>query len=282
MIYSNKSLDTTKFIEVAENYYAEIEGWLDKYPSEKHRELCKCISARRNNLTFTGQSSCAIRPIPRTDSYENRPHCITEVSKGSDLIRWRYGEADQDATIIDDIRVASPIRTICDLAKEDSPKSLLVSVNHCLYNKDFTKNQLLSELDKRDIRWKNKIIKVLKFATDKCESPLETIAWIAINNAGFVLPKQQERLYDKRIFIGRVDMSWDIGENKIILELDGMGKYKDAKDLHLEKIREGKLHRQGHKIIRATWGDVTKGKLLTMLEDANIPKRRSYKRAIIK
>ena len=283
MIYSNMRLNESKFLEVAENYYAPIEEWTKKLPSEKHLELCKCISKRRKNLMFTGLSACAICGIPRLDPFEMRPHCIACTRKHADIICWRERTLDQNARIVNGLLVASPTRIICDLAKYDSTYSLLTSINHCLYKNYFSMETLLEELNEgKYIVGKNKIKQIFRVATNKCESPLETLAWIKINNEGFILPEQQVTLYDKNTFIGRVDMSWEVTGERIILELDGMNKYKDHEAFRLEKIRENKLSSCGYRIIRATWKDVTSGELIKRLENEGIPRRAFFKRSIIK
>ena len=283
MEYSSIRLDESKYIEVVENYYVLKEEWAKKLPEERHLELCECIARRRKVLIFTGQSACAIYGIPRLDPYEMRPHCITYKGKHADIICWRERSLDPKAKVVNGFLVASPIRVICDLAKNDSMHSLLASINHCLNKKLFSKEELLAEIDKAPrIMGKNKIKKVLKVASDKCESTLESLAWITINNEGFLLPEQQIKIYDKKKFIGRVDMCWKIKGRTIILELDGMIKYEDRDAFRLEKIREGKLYDCGHHVVRATWDDVISGVLLKRLEKEGIPKRRNFKHHILK
>ena len=281
MEYSKMHLDTSLYIEVAENYYAEITSWRGKFQNERHLELCLCINKRRKNLIFTGQSACTINGIPRLEIFEMRPHCMTTKGRHADIICWREGPADPNVRVVNGLLVVSPERAIVDIAKDDSPHSLLVSINHCLNKKLFTKEQLLTEIDRRNFKGKNKLKKVLRFASDKCDSPLETVAWIHINNAGFILPEQQVNLYDNKKFIGRVDMYWNIKGRKIILELDGMNKYTEAEVLRAEKIREDKLLGRGYELIRAMWEDAENGKLIKRLEKVGIPKRKYYRRDML-
>ena len=282
MKYSTRHLDESIYIEVAKNYFALRDEWDKKHASEKHLELCMCVAERRRNLHFSGQSFCAIRAISRLDAFDMRPSCISETTRRLEMIRWKYGKLDPDAEIVNGLSVVSPIRGIWDLAKDDTCQSLLATINDCLYQKLFTKAKLIESIEKnRKRHGRKKLEKIVGLATEKCESALETLAWILINNGGFVFPKQQLEIYDKQQFIGRVDMCWEIGLRKIILEVDGVGKYKDRNVLIAEKNREDKLRELGFEVIRATWKDAKSGNLVRKLNDQGIPRRRSYKRGII-
>ena len=284
MIHSKTTLHKEEYIEIIDNHYVNIDKWKNLNDSDQHLLICNYFNKRRKGLVFTGESNCAISGIPRFDKFGNRPHCTTRVRRSTDIICWRNNRIEPETYSANNFTITSPIHTVCDLAQFDSEHSLLASINHCLFQKLFTKEQILSKIDAGIIvHGKSKIKKVLTVANDKCESPLETLAWIAINNAGFLLPKQQVDLYDTDGFIGRVDMLWQISNRKIVLELDGMMKYKDIKDLHNEKIREDRLRRLKYEVIRATWKSV-KNKdsgLIRLLEDAHIPKRKYFKRSMI-
>lgn len=282
MKFSKTPLDDTSYIQVAKYYYYNQDDWLKMTNDEKHIAMCHCVSKRRKNLMFTGQSACVIHNIPRLNRIDLRPHCISEVAKGTDLICWRRGARDVNAIIVDNLLVASPARTICDLAKYDSPHSLLVSINHCLNKNLFAKNDFSLLIENRhNMRWKNMLKKALSFSSAKCDSPLETIAWIAINNAGFVIPSQQVVIRDKHNFVGRVDMYWEYKNRRIILELDGNIKYTDQASLIDEKNREDKLRELGYEIIRASWNDVSNGILIQKLNKVGLPKLKHYKNKII-
>ena len=282
MIYSSTPLDARIHLELYKNIYVVREKWFRMNALERHIEICKFILTRRKDLQFSGQSSCAIRNISRIDKYDLRPNCISENRKHYDLICWRYGKRDSRAETIDGLSVASPERTICDLAKYDSPASLLVSINDCLNSKFFKKEDLLNELEAhKNRKWQNRIKGMLDYASDKCDSALETYAWIAIHEAGYKLPMQQVSIYDNRTFIGRVDMLWEIRNRKIVLELDGRIKYSNPDVIFDEKIREDCLREMGYKFIRATWKDVENGILLGKLENAKILKRRYHKKSIL-
>jgi very-short-patch-repair endonuclease len=281
MIYSTRHLEETEYLQVTGKYYARRSEWAVMKTVARHVDFCRCVSKRRKDLLFCGQSACAILKIPRLDSYEMRPNCISDKRRSDDDIHWHYGPRDPNALVIDDTLVTSPIWTICDLAKTDTSESLLVSLNHCLNKKMFTKKQLLKELETRPVNMpgKNLLRRLLRFATHKCESPLDTLAWIKIYKAGHVLPQQQVGIRGANGFYARADMFWKLsGNRQLILELDGMLKYKEEGSLGIEKIREDQLRKMGYEVIRATWPDVVKSSnLLSALTDRKVPIRRDFK-----
>ena len=280
--YSSLHLDEMQYVQIARCYYVLKNEWYDTTPAERHIAICNCVSKRRKYLVFTGQSACAILGIPRLDSIDVRPHCITEKRKGSDFICWRYGKPSSHVEEIDGIFVVSPLRAILDLGKYDSTYSLLVSINHCLCKGLFTKQQLFNAIKgDPNRRWKKVIKRLLPLASNKCESPLETLAWIEINKAGFLIPEQQVNIMEKQVFKGRVDMYWEVRSRKIILELDGKIKYLGQNDLFDEKNREDELRELGYLIIRSTWKEVKNGKLIQKLYKANIPKRKYLKNSVL-
>jgi very-short-patch-repair endonuclease len=52
----------------------------------------------------------------------------------------------------------------------------------------------------------------------------------------------------------RVDFCWPLA--RLVLEVDGRQKYRNADDLFSEKRREDWLRGQGYLVVRATWVDV--------------------------
>ncbi len=49
-------------------------------------------------------------------------------------------------------------------------------------------------------------------------------------------------------------MLWEA--ERVVLEADGVGKYRKPADLHAEKRREARLQRLGFEIVRVMWDEV--------------------------
>jgi hypothetical protein len=281
MIYSKNNLSGQEYIEVVTDYYAIRDEWFNLSPRVRHVLLCSCLAGRRKNLIFTAESACAINYIARTDEYDLLPHCISAANRSNDVICWHYGQADPQATFVNGLLIASPLRIICDLALSDTPESVLVSLNHCLCNGLFTHKQFDEMLEQHVGKKGQKLLKRLSFfATEKCESALETIAFIAIYKAGFVMPEQQKRIKIDPQYTARTDMCWEFKGNKIILELDGKMKNPtgDWDIMNKQNERQKSLEKLGYKVIRMLWKDVRSGNIVTLLTECGIPKRRNFGR----
>jgi very-short-patch-repair endonuclease len=89
----------------------------------------------------------------------------------------------------------------------------------------------------------------LAFCDGRAESPLESLARLAMERGGLPAPELQ-------FAIGpfRVDFCWPLA--RLVLEVDGRLKYQIADDLFSEKRREDWLRGQGYLVVRATWADV--------------------------
>jgi very-short-patch-repair endonuclease len=93
------------------------------------------------------------------------------------------------------------------------------------------------------------------------------------------MPQQQIKIRDKKNFIGRVDMLWEFGKRKIVLELDGEIKYiKDPRKVMKEQQdREKELTDAGYEVIRAGSKEVKNGSLIKLLQENSIPQRKNFK-----
>ena len=279
MIYSSMALPEKEYIQIVPKYYALRSEWIKLSFRERLLSLCYCIAGRRKNFILTGPTACIVLGIAMLDRAEFRPHAICTTHKKSEFIYWHHRTKLPDITTVDGLLVVNAVTAIIDMTLFVTPESLLVSINDCLHNKVFSKEELLAEL-KRNARIKGcvRLERIIRFATDKCESPLETTAWIAIYKAGFVLPQQQVKISIGQGKSARVDMYWEFGGRKIILELDGRVKYDDGRVLYDEKIREDKLRVMGYEVIRCVWEDVHNGDLIQILANADIPRRRRFGR----
>jgi very-short-patch-repair endonuclease len=279
MEYFTNGTDDGEYIRILGNFFAKSDEWFQLTEQERHLDSCLSFAKRRKHLVFTSLSSCLFRKIPRLGKYDLSPYSICTGTKSKDDITWLFGPLDPNATIIDGVAVASPIRTICDLARADTPESLLVSINHCLFFGLFSKKEFLAYLKLRLGIHKGKLLTtLLEFASAKCESALETIAWLTIYKGKFEMPQQQVQIRDTKGLIGRVDMLWEFHNRKVVLELDGYVKYRshDSDAVIKEKIREDRLRAQGYEVIRIIWREVKSGELLQILSEKKIPTRRYF------
>lgn len=277
MKYSTEPLPGKEYIQVAPNYYVLRDKWMKMHFSEKHLSLCYCIAGRRKKFILTGLSACVVYGIATLDRTELRPQAICTTRRRSEYIRWHYRKTAPGTRTVEGLLVTSPVIAIIDMALHVTPESLLVSINDGLFKKLFSKEDLATAIQLHSgKRGKLRLERLAEFATAKCESPLETYAWIEIYKAGFVLPQQQVKINIGQGKSFRVDMYWEFNGRKIILELDGRVKYTDNQVLFEEKQREDKLHVMGYEFIRCVWDNVSNGDLIQMLANTGIPRRRYF------
>jgi very-short-patch-repair endonuclease len=279
MRYSVDQLDEQEYIQVAKNCYATRGEWRGYKYEEKHIALCGLVVTKRQPFVFTAQSACAIWGIGRIGDCDMRLHAISQNRKSVDpLIQWHFGPSEMRTKTIHGLRVASPIRAICDLAGHETPESILTSINSCLYKKLFTKYELGVALKKlAGKKWSNYLERLALFATDKSESPFESQAWIEIYKSQLVMPEQQREIeIAGREKPYRIDMYWEFKGRRLILEIDGREKYKTQDVLYSEKQREDELRALGYKFIRLPYWKLKKGMLPQILKDAGVPKRRYF------
>jgi very-short-patch-repair endonuclease len=89
---------------------------------------------------------------------------------------------------------------------------------------------------------------LLALATPEAESPLESLTRLRLHDDGFPTPELQ-------VWIGRDRVDMLFPAQRLILEIDGLEKYRDDA-LRREKRREIRLRRQGYRVERVTWDDV--------------------------
>ena len=75
---------------------------------------------------------------------------------------------------------------------------------------------------------------------------------------GFEVPELQIRIADSEgRVIARVDLYFR--KQRVVVEVDGKGKYADPDALWREKRREDALRRMGIEVVRLTWADLMGG-----------------------
>ena len=68
------------------------------------------------------------------------------------------------------------------------------------------------------------------------------------------MPVQQAPIRVEGRFVARVDFLWPGA--RLIVEVDGMGKYAEPSALQAEKTRQNRLVAAGYTVLRFTWADI--------------------------
>ena len=103
-------------------------------------------------------------------------------------------------------------------------------------------------------RRREHVERVLDFAGPLSESVLESHARVLWALAGLPVPVQQAVVRVDGRFLARVDFLWPSA--KLIVEVDGLGKYDERGELQREKARQNALIAAGYTVLRFTWADI--------------------------
>jgi hypothetical protein len=145
-------------------------------------------------------------------------------------------------------------RTVVDLARFDA-RSGLMAADAALHEGLLSAADLAQAIGRgAGLHGIRRARRVLQLASERIESPLESITHLALYDEGFPAPDLQVwvRGADGRRY--RVDFL--LPQHRLIIEADGKGKYADEDKLWDEKRREIALTRAGYRVVRVRWTDV--------------------------
>lgn len=95
--------------------------------------------------------------------------------------------------------------------------------------------------------------RVVEFADERAESPLESVARVIFDQAGLAAPELQATVFTPSDAY-RVDFLWRAHE--VIAEADGLGKYSDRGDAVKQLERDRRLRDAGFRVVHFTWKEL--------------------------
>jgi len=146
-------------------------------------------------------------------------------------------------------------RTIIDVVAGASFADAVALVEAALRGEPELAVELAAERRRRlPRRGGGHVERVLDFAGTLSESVLESHARVLFATAGLPVPVQQAPIRVEGRFVARVDFLWPGA--RLIVEVDGMGKYAEPGALQAEKTRQNRLIAAGYTVLRFTWADI--------------------------
>lgn len=144
-------------------------------------------------------------------------------------------------------------RTVADIARISTRDGLVVA-DSALLNELVAMDELRDAIE-RQARWQGvtNARRVLELASPLSESPLESLSRLFMADNGIPLPEQQRWVETHRGWY-RVDGLWE--RERVILEADGLSKYRTGDVLAAEKLRQEALERAGYEVVRIMWRDL--------------------------
>jgi hypothetical protein len=97
--------------------------------------------------------------------------------------------------------------------------------------------------------------KVVEFASQLAESPLESCARVVFHERGLPLPQLQIPVFGRSgTLIARVDFMWE--EHRVVVEADGLLKYDSGQTAIKELARDRLLREAGYEVVHFTWKEL--------------------------
>jgi predicted transcriptional regulator of viral defense system len=147
-------------------------------------------------------------------------------------------------------------RTVADLARTLPFTDAVVVADSALQQDKATKAEL-SEILGACARWPGvrQARRVVEFADERAESPLESAARVVFAQHGLDPPELQAAIFTGNAAF-RVDFLWP--GQRVIVEADGLMKYNDRKDYIKQLERDRLLQDAGYKVVHFTWEELFK------------------------
>jgi very-short-patch-repair endonuclease/predicted transcriptional regulator of viral defense system len=150
--------------------------------------------------------------------------------------------------------VTTAARTVIDLARTLPFTDAVVTADSALRAEKTTKPELGKVLD-ACARWPGirQARRVVEFADERAESPLESAARVVFDQSGFDSPELQATVFTPADAF-RVDFLWRA--HRVIAEADGLGKYSDHGDAIKQLERDRRLRDAGFQVVHFTWKEL--------------------------
>jgi very-short-patch-repair endonuclease len=228
-----------------------LAGSTPEMQRQRYAVMTAAAVRSRPHSVATGRSAATLLGLP-TYAVPTVPELIVSQQVGiaargrSHLYRVRLAESEISAWY--GIEHTAAARTVVDLARRDRRDAIMAvdaALRDGLVNETALAEALDAALGRPGIR---RARQVLAHASPLSESPLESLTRLVLLDDGFPIPELQVKIGGYR-----VDMLFR--EQRLILEIDGLGKYTAA-ELRREKRREHELRALGYRVERVGWDDI--------------------------
>ena len=184
-------------------------------------------------------------------------------AKPADVVFHASQLPKEHVTRLYDLPLTTVARTVSDLARTLPFMDAVVMTDSALNQEKTTKPELHQVLKECAPGWPGvrQARRVVDFADDRAESPLESAARVVFAEAGLEPPELQVSIHgaqEQEQFAARVDFLWR--EDKVIAEADGLVKYNDRQDLLKERERDHQLRAAGYTVVHFTWQEIFQAK----------------------
>jgi predicted transcriptional regulator of viral defense system len=147
-------------------------------------------------------------------------------------------------------------RTVVDIARTTPFMEGVVVADSALHERHTSKTDLRRVLASC-AHWPGTATakKVVEFANQLAESPLESCARVVFHERGLPPPQLQVPVFGRSgTMIARVDFMWQ--EHRVVVEADGLLKYDSGETAIKELARDRLLRDAGYEVVHFTWKEL--------------------------
>jgi hypothetical protein len=204
---------------------------------------------------------------------------VSRRGRTSDLVRVHRGVPEPFVTEHHGVHLVSVAAACVQVAARFGAEAGLVSADDALHRGLMSLEELQTAVEGLGVSKASRgPAEILVLADPRIESAAESRARWAFHVAGIEQPTPQVVLREAwGEPWARVDfMIEDLG---VIIEVDGLAKYQDARDLRAEKLREDRLRELGYEVVRLTWADLNDPRLVRRKVEAACERARHRRSA---
>lgn len=160
----------------------------------------------------------------------------------------------EQVTRLYNLPLTTAARTVVDLARTLPFTDGVVVADSVLSQEKAARPELLAVL-RTCTNWPGvqRARRVVAFADERAESPLESAARVVFDQSGLEAPDLQVTVRTRNA-AARVDFLWR--EQKVIAEADGLAKYNGKDDLIAQFARDRQLRDAGYRVVHFTWREL--------------------------
>lgn len=234
-------------------------------PSEKHQirphgqspeVAAAALALVRPEIVVSTESAIAMWELPLLFN-PGRPCGTMRYGNGGGQADANAHAAALDESEIDcwfGVDVTVPSRSIVDLARNHGVRAGLVAADAALHD-GITTEGALQRAVRRAQGWPGvrAARRAIELADARAESPFESLTRLLVIDHGLPVPELQVWVETDQGMV-RVDGIWR--DRNVVLEVDGLLKYRSTDALLDEKLRQEALERAGYRVVRVMWRDL--------------------------
>ncbi|WP_435202835.1 hypothetical protein [Janibacter sp. GS2] len=256
-----RALRTGQLVRVRRNALVDGALWHAALPWERHALRARAVAATLpadSALVLSHHSALAVWGVPLHD-VDDRVHLTaTDGRRGRTDARVSFHRPVPPPFVTrhEGIAVVRPAAACVQVAALAGGEAGLVSADGALRARRCTTEELHAALTALGAARSSRVpAQVVRLADPRIESAAESRARWVFGLAGIPQPTPQVEIRDEGgRFVARVDFLLE--EYGVVIEVDGMAKYEDVRDLRAEKVREDRLRELGHEVVRLTWAEL--------------------------